>query len=355
MSDQSAPQKGEGDFRLPSISIIMPVRNEENYIRESLATVLAQEYPRELLEVLIADGMSTDGTRAIIQEIQTDFPNIRLIDNPERIVPTALNRAIREAKGEIIVRMDGHALFAPDFLREDVRVLSEHPEAWSVGGPIVHTGRTPFGKAVATAMSHPLGVGNAAHRFADYEGYAEGAAFPALRKWIFDKVGLFDERLVRNQDDEFNFRITQAGGRIYITPRVRYWYYVRETPSRLFQQYFQYAFWRIPVMVKHRRPTTLRQLLPPLFFLLMGGMLIAGAVLANPLIAFGLPICYLLGLLVSGATLVPSVGAGVAVRVPMAMALMHTAYACGLLYGIGARLFRARVWDPGGQMARISR
>jgi GT2 family glycosyltransferase len=339
----------------PFISVVMPVRNEAKFIQGSLESVLRQEYPQDRVEVIVADGMSTDGTREVIRKIQAAHPNVRMIDNPEGIAPTGLNRAILEAKGEIVVRMDGHALFEKDFLKENVRVLSEHPEAWSAGGPIVHTARTTFGKAVAAAMAHPLGVGNAAHRFATYEGYAEGTAFPAFRKWVFSKIGFFDERLVRNQDDEFNYRINRAGGKTYITPRVRYRYFVRERPGQLFRQYFQYAFWRIPVISKHRRPTSARQIIPSLFLLSVLCDFAAGMYLRNPIIALFLPVCYAASLLTTGMTMLPMYGWKVTLRIPYAMAVMHAAYALGMFYGLISGVLNRRAWEPSGQMARISR
>ena len=218
-----------------------------------------------------------------------------MVDNPKRIVASGLNVAIERAQGELIMRIDGHGEVATDFVSQVVRLMDEHPEAWSGGGPIVHAGTNRFGEAVAVAMSHPLGVGLATHRFPNYEGYVEGAHFPTFRKWIFDRIGKFDEQLVRTEDDEFNYRIAQAGGKIYVSPRVRYVYYVRDALGKLFRQYFQYSFWRIPVVRKHKKPTTLRQIVPPLFFLAMFVLAVVGAWLRQPLVALALPAIYLAG------------------------------------------------------------
>ena len=340
---------------LPFLSIVMPVRNEEAHIAECLGSVLAQDYPKERIEIFVADGMSTDRTREIVSEYQTRHPNIRLVDNPERIVPTGLNRAIRMARGDVIVRVDGHAIFAPDFLHQNVAILAERPDVWSCGGPIVHIAHSKFGRAVAAAMSHPIGVGNATHRIANYEGYAEGAQFPALRKWVFDKIGMFDERLVRNQDDEFNYRIALAGGKVYISPRVKYRYFVRERPSQLFKQYFQYGYWRIPVMKKHRRPTTLRQIAPPLFFLAMGLLVAAGLIMSAPLVAAALPVSYVSVLLAASVLFLPDHGVSVAVRVPLALGIMHSAYGLGILFGLVSAVLHPRAWEIDNSMSSISR
>jgi succinoglycan biosynthesis protein ExoA len=339
----------------PRVSVVMPIRNEARFIARTLEMVLGQEYPADRIEVIVADGMSTDGTREIVRSLQARHANLHLIDNPDHIVSTGLNRAIASAGGEVIIRVDGHCEPAADFVRQNIAVLAEHEEAWSVGGPIVHTARGWFGKAAAVAMSHPLGVGNARHRFTDYEGYGEGAAFPALRRWVFERIGLFDEALVRNQDDEFNYRIAQAGGMVYISPRIRYTYYVRERVGQLFRQYFQYAFWRIPVMRKHHKPTTPRQVVPPLFYLACAALLLCGLWLEQPLIAFGLPSVYVLTLLLTGLSAWPRTGFHVAWRVPAAIATMHAGYALGLMYGLWAALFRPDSWSYRGPMAALTR
>ncbi len=340
---------------LPFVSVVMPIRNEAGYIREGIAALLEQDYPADRFEIIVADGMSDDGTRAILEELTKSCSKLVVIDNPDRIVSTGLNAAIERAQGEIILRLDGHAEIAKDFILQNVLLLDEHPEAWIVGGPIVHVGRNSFAKAVAVAMSSRFGVGNASHRFADFEGYAEGCAFPAIRKWVFDRVGNFDERLVRNQDDEFNYRVTTAGGKVFISPRVRYAYFVRDTPRKLFRQYFQYSFWRIPVIRKHKRPTTLRQIVPTLFFALMLGLLILGLALRQPLIAFALPCAYLLALVAIALPYVRSEGLSVAWRVPIAMFTLQVAYAWGMVYGLFAALFYRNAWGTTGRMSTLSR
>ena len=348
--------KSDGDDRdWPFVSVVMPVRNERPFIAKCVQQMLDQDYPRDKFEIVVADGLSDDGTLDILADIAAKHPQVRVIENPGRIVSTGLNLAIQAARGEIILRLDGHAEVAADFMRQDVLLLAEHAEAWSVGGPIHHTGRTAFGRAVAIAMSHPCGVGNARHRFPDFEGYVEGAQFPAIRRWVFDRVGFFDESLVRNQDDEFNFRMAQAGGKVFVSPRVKYVYYVRESLGKLARQYFQYGYWRIPVMRKHRRPTTLRQLAPPLFFLVMGVLAVIGVWLRSPLVGFALPLIYAAILIAVGLSAAPKAGLAVALRIPVALATMHLAYAWGECVGFAAMLFRRDAWDTQGKMARLSR
>jgi glycosyltransferase involved in cell wall biosynthesis len=339
----------------PFVSVIIPVRNEEHFIARTLDGILRQDYPADSYEVLVADGMSDDGTRDVVAAYVRHDPRVRMIDNPEQVTPTALNAAIAAARGEILCRIDGHCEVAPDFISQNVTVLGEHPEAWIVGGPIVHDGLGIRGKAAAIAMSHPMGVGGASHRFPGFEGYADTVQFPAFRRWVFDRIGMFDETLVRTEDDELHYRVTQAGGRIFVSPKVRYVYYVRDRLGKLFRQYFQYSFWRIPVMRKHGTPTTVRQVVPLLFFVTMAVMVAAGLWLKQPLLAIALPAAYAAAMVMLGISVAPRAGLRVASVVPAAAVTMHTAYALGMAYGAIAALYRTRAWAINGRMSTLNR
>ncbi len=339
----------------PLVTVAMPVFNEGPFIARSLEQVLGQDYPADRLEVIVADGMSTDDTREIVAEYQRRDPRVQLIDNPNRFRASALNAAIARARGDVVICIDGHCEVANDFVRQDICLLEEHSDAWSAGGPVRHMGRNTFGKAVAVAMSHPAGVGTATHRFANFEGYAEGAPFPAFRRWVFNRVGLFDEGMVRTEDDELNYRVHKAGGRSYISPRMRYEYYVRDKPWKLFQQYVQYGFWRIPVIRKHHRPTTVRQVVPIMFFATMLALAIVGVAIGWPLVALALPALYLAALAAIALVSIPKVGVKVAALVPVAMGIMHVAYAWGMLYGLFAAAFRPWAFDPCGAMSQQKR
>jgi glycosyltransferase involved in cell wall biosynthesis len=339
----------------PFVSVIIPVRNERHFIAATLEGILRQDYPADRYEVVVADGMSDDGTREIIAGYADRDSRVRLVDNTQRVTPTGLNAAIAAARGEILCRIDGHCEVAGDFISQNVSLLQEHPEAWIVGGPIVHAGKGVRGKAAAIAMSHPVGVGAARHRFPGFEGYADTVQFPAFRRWVFDRVGMFDETLVRTEDDELHYRVTQAGGRIFVSPRVRYIYYVRDRIGKLFRQYFQYSFWRIPVLRKHKTPTTVRQMVPVLFFAAMALVAAAGVWFGQPMIALALPAAYAAAMIALGLSVVPRAGFRVASLVPVAVVTMHAAYALGMAYGMSAALYRTRAWAVNGTMSTLNR
>lgn len=250
---------------LPFVSVVMPVRNEAGFIARSVGCVLDQEYPDERLEVIVADGCSTDDTTKIVRSLQTNHPNLKLIANPGKIAPTGLNAAIKEARGEIIVRVDGHCEIAPDYIQRCVEHLT-NGEADGVGGPIETIGETAMAKAIAAAMSSPFGVGGSAFRTVkDKTMLADTVAFPAYKRSVIESAGLYDEELVRNQDDEYNYRLRKLGAKILLAADVRSKYYSRGTLKKLFRQYFQYGYWKVRVLQKHPRQMSARQFIPPLF------------------------------------------------------------------------------------------
>lgn len=336
LSESRTATKSDGAQWGPTVSVIVPCLNEEKHIEMCIRSLLAQEGAAENAEVIIADGMSEDGTRRIVAQIAREAPNIRLVDNPSRATSCAMNGGLRASRGRYVAILGAHTQYAPDYLRTCVALLDSHPEASCVGGPIVSKGQSLFGRAVAAAMSHPVGIGNARHRHPNYEGYAEGACFPMFRREVFEKVGLYDEALLRNQDDEFNYRLAKSGEKVFISPRARCTYFVRETPAQLFRQYYQYGFWRVAVLRKHRVPASLRQLAPPVFMFLM--LLLAAVGWAFPgwwkVSAIALPLIYGATLLGAGAGEAKRGGWGVALLFPVAAAIMHMAYAAGFATAI---------------------
>jgi succinoglycan biosynthesis protein ExoA len=268
----------KGSDSVTTVTVVVPMRNEEAYIAECLRSIVEQDYPKDGMEILVVDGLSNDRSREIVEEFRGEYPFIRLLDNPRRIVPTAMNIGIKEAGREVIIRVDGHCRLAPDYVSQCVRYLEETGVA-CVGGAIESVGQTPMAQAISLAMSSPLGVGDAYFRHAKQqrERYVDTLAFGAYRREVFDRIGLFDEELVRNQDYELNYRLRQAGGKILLTPAIKSRYYTRSSLKKLWNQYFQYGFWKVRMLRKHPRSVRARQLVPPLFVL---ALLLSGALSA---------------------------------------------------------------------------
>jgi len=257
----------------PLVSIVLPCRNEQGYIQACLQSALHQEPPDGGLEIIVADGMSTDGTREYLEQLAKEHPQIRVLDNPGRIVSTGLNAAIRAARGDIIVRMDAHTIYAHDYVRQCLAVMDE-VGADNVGGPMQTTASTFMERAIRAVFHSAFAVGGARSHQADYEGFADTVIYGCWKKSVFERVGYFDEELVRNQDDEYNLRLTRAGGKIYQSPRIRSWYHVRGSLKALFRQYMQYGYWKALVIRKHHAPASFRHLVPGVF---VGGLCLLAA------------------------------------------------------------------------------
>ena len=257
-------ESGEpGDSKLmpPFLTIAVPCLNEVTFIEPFVRGLQSQSYPRERMEILVADGGSTDGTRVILERLCREDGRVQVLDNPRRIQAAGLNLAIRAARGDIIARMDVHADYAPDYLEKCVEVLAR-TRADNVGGAARCRARGAVQRAVAAALSSPLGFGGASFRDADAEGWVDTLFPGAFRREIFDKVGLFDEGAVVNEDAELNQRILQAGGRIYQSREIVVYYYPRDSLTGLALQYFRYGQGRARTLLKHRRFIRLRPALP---------------------------------------------------------------------------------------------
>lgn len=250
----------------PLVSVLLPVRNEALYIKQCLQAVFDQTYPIDKIEILIADGMSTDSTRELILKLMQHDNRIKIFDNFGKIVPIGLNILIPEAKGDVIIRVDGHTRIAPDYVNQCVLALSVSG-ADNVGGRMIAMGSNPFGEAVAVATSIPFGIGGGRFHHSEKMEWVDTVYMGAWYKDLFRKIGLFDEELVRDQDDEFNYRLRALGGKILLSPLIKSVYSVRSKPRTLWKQYFQYGFWKVRVLQKHPRQMSLRQFIPPLFVL----------------------------------------------------------------------------------------
>lgn len=253
------------------LSVICPIYNEERYIGACIDSILAQDYPKDDLEVIFADGMSTDRTREIVASYTERFPWIRLIDNPERIVPPALNAAIAQSKGDIIIRLDAHAAYPTNYFSALVKAHADF-NADNIGAACKTDilNRTPKALAIKEVLSHPLGVGNSAFRTGISEAKeVDTVPFGCWKRTAFEKYGKFDERLVRNQDIEFSKRILRNGGKIVIIPDTYSTYYARETFSKLAKNNYANGKWNIlTIWYSHEFDSlSLRHFIPLLFIL----------------------------------------------------------------------------------------
>jgi glycosyltransferase involved in cell wall biosynthesis len=290
---EEAPLKQAAATGLPmsKISVIVPCRNECGHIDRFLADLWSQQLPRgRELEVIVADGGSDDGSRDVLRRAAERRPNVTVIDNPRRIVSTGLNEAIRVSSGDVIIRMDVHTRYAPDYLAQSLAALSE-TGADCVGGPWVPLGVNHVSNAVALVFdSWFVSGGGRAHARA-YDGPSDTVYLGAWRRDAFWSFGFFDESLVRSQDNELNFRIRRLGGIVWQSSRIRSLYQPRTTLSSLWRQYAQYGYWKVKVLQKHGRPATIRQLAPGLLVGLSIALLAASAVDATA----GRALLFLLG------------------------------------------------------------
>ena len=322
---------------LPFVSVVMPVLNEAEFIKRSLGAIAQQTYPKGKMEVIVADGMSTDETRSLITEIAANTTlEISIVDNPNKIAPTGLNCAFARAKGEIIVRVDGHCEIEPQYVANCVSHLTAG-KAEGVGGPIETIGEGIQAKAIALAMSSGFGVGGSAFRtVSDREMYTDTVAFPGYTREIIEKAGPFNEELVRNQDDEYNYRIRKLGGRILLSPDIRSRYYSRSTFRSLWRQYFQYGYWKVRVFQIHPAQMSIRQFVPLAFVL----SLILGTILIF-VPAIGIwPLAALSALyLIANVSAALSIGRQHLTLIPplmLSFAILHLSYGSGFLYGLFA-------------------
>jgi succinoglycan biosynthesis protein ExoA len=251
-----------GAYR-PFVSVVIPCLNEEACIEACLSSVVAQSYPGSRMEILVADGRSSDRTRSIVRDFARRHPEalVRVVDNPDRIQAAGCNRAIAVSRGDVIVRMDAHARYHHDYVLRSIAALAATGAA-NVGGAARPIHRTFFQRALAAALASPLAVGNAAYRNSDRQGWVDTVWNGAFRRAVFETVGLYDPSAGANEDAELNLRIQKSGGRIFLSRDVIGFYLPRDSMPGLVHQYFRYGMGRARTTMKHRRLTSLRSLAP---------------------------------------------------------------------------------------------
>lgn len=316
------------------VSVVIPCRNERPYILECLDAIYANTLLKtEEIEVLIIDGQSDDGTRELVESVLGKYQNLRLIDNPDRITPVAFNLGVKNSTGEYVQRVDARHIICEKHLETGIRLLENQNEIWCVGSKLINEYTNQEGAIISKAMDTPFGMGVGNFRILEKSGFTDTVTSPMYPRWVFDKIGMFDEELVRNQDDEFNYRLTQAGGKVWFEASIWLKYYVRSTYPGLKKQFFQYGYWKVFVNKKHKAVTTLRQLFPPLFVLF--AILSVPLMLIHPIFTYGISLVWILYItlalyfgLKKGANLKESLG------IIRSFLIMHFQYGGGYLKGI---------------------
>ena len=326
---------------LPFVTIAMPSHNEERYIEACLRTVLGQDYPADRFEVLVADGRSDDRTREIVGRVAAEDPRVILVDNPARLQASGMNHAIRHARGDVIVRMDVHCEYAPDYLRRCVETL-ERTGADNVGGAQRARADTPFQHALCAALDSPLGVGGAAYRSADNEGWVDTVFLGAFRRRVFETVGLYDPGAFTNEDAELNQRIHDDGGKVYLSRDIVVHYHPRTSFRALARQYFRYGRGRARTLIKHGRFLSIRPAIP--------AAMVLGALVLLAL-SFLTPLTWVAAALYGGLTGYEAIRVGRRAGwglIPIVWAIfpvLHVSHGVGFLSGL-AYYRRRPDWRP---------
>lgn len=317
-----------------TVSIVIPCRNEGKYIGKCIESFLNQSYPQELLEILVGDGMSTDDTREIISNIAKEHKNVIMLDNEGLTAPKAMNLGIKYSKADVIIIFGAHAYADENFVLENIKAL-ENKEVGCAGGVITTVNENLKGAAIAEAMSCPFGVGNALFRFADKECYVDTVGFGAYRKTLLNEIGYFDEELVRNQDDELNFRVEKSGAKILLSPKIKSTYYSRGDFKKLWRQYFQYGFWKVRVIQKHNRPASIRHLIPLFFvtYLIGGGILSIFSPIIRSLYLIVMALYLMLDIYFSTKISLKK-NARYFIYLLVSFPILHTSYGLGFIMGI---------------------
>lgn len=326
------------------VSVVVPCYNEEKHIGKLLNALIEQTYPLESIEVLIIDGKSSDKTIDVIDQKSQELKqlNIRVIQNPKKNIPAALNLGIKASTGEIIIRIDAHSIPDPDYIRIAVEDL-EKKIAANVGGKwiIIPGGDTRKAVCISKAAAHPFGAGDAKYRYSDTPDFVDTVPYGAFYRTLFDQIGLFNENLLANEDYEFNTRIREAGLQIYFDPRIKTNYVARSTYSDLARQYWRYGYWKVKMLRSFPHTLRWRQAIPPIF--------VAGLLLLL-ILAFFIPfVAYLLGFIFITYLLVLIIGSFIfykrkldflsLIEMPIAFIIIHFSWSFGFWYSL---LFRMK-------------
>jgi succinoglycan biosynthesis protein ExoA len=331
----------------PLVSVVIPMRNEADHIGACVDAVLAQDYPADRLEVIVVDGDSGDDSAAVLRRYGD---RVRVLRNPSCIVPTGMNIGITAARGEIIARVDAHTVIAPEYVRSGVETL-QRTGADNVGGLMHAVGGGRMGDAIALAMSSRFGIGAYFH-FAGTDREADTVYMGMYPRRVFERIGLFEEELVRNQDDELNYRLRKAGGRIFLTTRMRSRYQNRQSLKALARQFFQYGWWKVRVLQKHPAQMSARHFVPPTFVMsLIVTLGMAPWCAAAGWVLLGLSATYALAVMGCALSIARRHGWTRFLLVAAAFGTIHLSWGTGFV--MGAVRFARRWWRREPQPPRL--
>jgi glycosyltransferase involved in cell wall biosynthesis len=339
------------------ISVVVPCRNEVNYIEECIRAIFQCDLPKEAtLSVFIVDGMSNDGTREKILSLKNEFPSLHLVDNERQLTPFAFNLGIYQTACDFVQIVGARHILSKNYMLRCLEKLQHDPSIWCVGGKIINEYLNETGEIISIAMSTSFGMGLGNFRTLDESGFTDTVTSPMYPYAVFEKIGFFDEELIRNQDDDFNFRVTKAGGKIFFDAEISLKYYVRGNYPGLWRQFFQYGYWKVYVNQKHKAVTTLRQLVPPLFVAYL--ILWLASTIFIPFVRifafWPLMLYILLGLFIAFKQVYfDTSNTKKALRIFVTFPILHIAYGLGYLQGIVEFLvFRNK---PSSKQTRLSR
>ena len=326
----------------PYISIVVPLRNEERYVERLLRSLLDQDYPAERYEIIVADGGSTDATLEILARVDPGG-RIRVLPNPGRTAPAALNVAIAAAKGEIVTRVDGHSFVAPDYLSRVVAVMEETGES-VVGGPVRMHADTPFRRALVEALYAPIAVGSVPYRTLSSRTHVASLQTGSFRREVLDRVGPFDEALAVVEDLDMNTRIRKAGFTLLLDPSIRFWYLPRASLKALWKQIYTVGLVKARILRKHPDIFRFKYVLPTAFVLAMAAAAIA--VVLGFAAGWAVLLGYAAVVVLFALTRIPRLGAG-ALRLLAILPTLHIGYGLGFLSGATEKILGRESRPPG--------